>query len=81
MAFTIYVIFETARLKVKVVKGSNIAELKAVRRLNRTSNDELEDLLVGGIAAEIDACLVGRLVENDGHWTLEVDRGDAYPTP
>lgn len=74
MAFILYVIVETAIINVKVVKGSNIAELKAVKGLDRIANVELEGLLVGGIAGKVEAELVGRLVENDGDWNLEVDR-------
>ena len=79
VAFMVYVIFETAQTNVNVVKGSNIAELKAIRP--RMSHAELEHSLVGGIAAKIDAELVGRLVENDdGDWNLEVDRRAACQT-
>jgi hypothetical protein len=73
IAFMIYVILETAKTNVKVVKGSNIAELKAIRVRNPIA--ESENLLGGGIAAKIDADLVGRLVESDdGDWNLQVDR-------
>ncbi|KAF5018073.1 hypothetical protein F66182_9972 [Fusarium sp. NRRL 66182] len=71
IAFMIYVIYETEKTNVKVVKGSNIAELKASKSLDRASRDESGSLLAGGIAPKVDPDLVGRLVEHDGHWNLE----------
>lgn len=70
--FMIYVIFETSKLKVQVVKGSNIAELKAMGQ--EISSLESECALVGGIADKVDADLMGRLVKSDGVWKLKVNR-------
>ncbi|TVY68254.1 hypothetical protein Focb16_v002109 [Fusarium oxysporum f. sp. cubense] len=72
VVFVIYVILETAKLDVQVVKGSNIAELKAIGQEN--SIPELEYVLAGGIAESVDADLVGRLVKSDSGWSLKVNR-------
>ncbi|KIL89207.1 hypothetical protein FAVG1_07601 [Fusarium avenaceum] len=70
--FMIYVIYETSKLGVQVVKGSNIAELKAMGQ--EISSLESECALVGGISDKVDADLMGRLVRSDGGWKLKVNR-------
>ncbi|KAI6772966.1 hypothetical protein HG530_003924 [Fusarium avenaceum] len=70
--FMIYVIYETSKLEVQVVKGSNIAELKAMGQ--EISSLESECALVGGISDKVDADLMGRLVRSDGGWKLKVNR-------
>ncbi|CVL12577.1 uncharacterized protein FPRN_15129 [Fusarium proliferatum] len=70
--FVIYVILETAKLDIQVVKGSNIAELKAMGQEDSTS--ESEYVLAGGITESVDADLVGRLVKSNSSWNLKVNR-------
>ncbi|KAL9571891.1 hypothetical protein ACKAV7_003880 [Fusarium commune] len=68
VVFVIYVILETAKLDIQVVKGSNIAELKAMGQ--EDSTPESEYVLAGGIAESVDADLVGRLVKSNSGWNL-----------
>lgn len=72
VVFVIYVILETAKLDIQVVKGSNIAELKAMGQ--EDSTPESEYVLAGGIAESVDADLVGRLVKSNSGWNLKVNR-------
>ncbi|KLO85054.1 Uncharacterized protein LW93_6006 [Fusarium fujikuroi] len=72
VVFVIYVILETAKLDIQVVKGSNIAELKAMGQEDSTS--ESEYVLAGGITESVDADLVGRLVKSNSGWNLKVNR-------
>ncbi|KAJ4248155.1 hypothetical protein NW762_012925 [Fusarium torreyae] len=75
IALMIYVIFETAKLNVQIVKGSNVAELKAVgHEISSSGSDRVLD---GGIADRVDADLMGRLVRTDGGWNLKVNRRTA----
>ncbi|KAF5721156.1 DUF3176 domain-containing protein [Fusarium globosum] len=72
VVFVIYVILETAKLDIQVVKGSNIAELKAMGQ--EDSIPESDYVLAGGIAESVDADLVGRLVKSNSGWNLKVNR-------
>ncbi|KAG4291560.1 hypothetical protein FPRO06_13781 [Fusarium proliferatum] len=72
VVFVVYVILETAKLDIQVVKGSNIAELKAMGQEN--SIPESDYILAGGITESVDADLVGRLVKSNSGWNLKVNR-------
>lgn len=72
VVFVVYVILETAKLDIQVVKGSNIAELKAMGQ--EDSIPESDYVLAGGIAESVDADLVGRLVKSNSGWNLKVNR-------
>ncbi|KAF5622641.1 hypothetical protein F25303_12009 [Fusarium sp. NRRL 25303] len=72
VVFVVYVILKTAKLDIQVVKGSNIAELKAMGQ--EDSIPESEYVLAGGIAESVDADLVGRLVKSNSGWNLKVNR-------
>ncbi|KAG4259292.1 hypothetical protein FPRO03_12968 [Fusarium proliferatum] len=72
VVFVVYVILETAKLDIQVVKGSNVAELKAMGQ--EDSIPESDYVLAGGIAESVDADLVGRLVKSNSGWSLKVNR-------
>lgn len=72
VVFVVYVIWETAKLDIQVVKGSNIAELKAMGQEDSTL--ESDYILAGGIAESVDTDLVGRLVKSNSGWNLKVNR-------
>lgn len=70
VVFLVYVMLDTARTGVEIVKSSNIAELLAIGK----RKGDLESLLPGGIAAELDGNLKGRLLKEEGLWNLDVCR-------
>lgn len=73
VVFLLYVVVDTALTGVVVVKSSNIAELKAIAKREKDGSSlSTESLLAGGIAAEVDATVKGKLVENLEGWNLDV---------
>lgn len=69
--FVLYVILETAKLNVQVVKGSNIAELVAMGHEHSVPGSE--SVLSGGIAESVGGDLMGRLVKTNNGWSLKVN--------
>jgi len=69
--FVLYVILETAKLNVQIVKGSNIAELVAMGYEHSVPRSE--SVLSGGIAKSVRGDLMGRLVKSDNGWNLKVN--------
>ena len=72
IAFLIYVIIDTARTDVEIVKSSNAAELLAFE--TRGLHPNFKDLFGGGMEAKIDGSLRGRLVKQGNAWHMDVGR-------
>lgn len=84
--FIVVVMFHTARLDVDIVKSSNISELFALGNNNwsKSLNDEHGSLKSSGINTKFHKDLRGRLIREDGVWSLEVEEaqklGPKVPT-
>lgn len=75
--FLAYVIINTARLDVEIVKSSNIAELLALNRQrglhHRTTGDQERDL-PDGIRPGVEEKVHGRLTRHNGEWGLDLQQ-------
>lgn len=68
--FFLYVVIDTARAGTEIVKSSNMAELQAMK------GGSDDNILPGGITAEVDRNLRAKLVKQEEGWMLDVHRED-----
>lgn len=74
--FFVYVVVDTARVGVGVVKSSNMAELMVTKQPGTNTEDgpDGKDFGAGGFVSKVDGDLRGRLVRDGAGWHLEVQR-------